>query len=217
MTKNPERKAQTKSNLMEAFWSLYKKHTIDHISIREITELAGYNRSTFYEYFTDVYDLLNQVEQTLIDLLEKEMIKNVSDPESVDTINRMAHFFEENGEFFSVLLGAKGDPAFTVKIKAAIKPRLMQTVRLSVADFDTQLLYEFTIGGMLSALTYWFHEGTPIVASEFAVTIRSILMKGSLAMVREKLIEEWQDGIITLNPLKHPDVSHPLSQENQPE
>jgi AcrR family transcriptional regulator len=172
---------------MEAFWTLYKKYAIENISIKDITELAGYNRSTFYEYFTDVYDLLNQVEYTLIERLEKEMIKNVSDPESTDSVERMARVFEENGEYFSVLLGPKGDPAFAVKIKAAIKPRLMKTVRLSDADFDTLLLYEFTIGGMLSALTYWFNKGTPIPSSDFAVTIRSILMKGSLAMLREKI------------------------------
>jgi AcrR family transcriptional regulator len=44
MTKNPERKAQTKSNLMEAFWTLYKKYAFEKISIKDITELAGYNR-----------------------------------------------------------------------------------------------------------------------------------------------------------------------------
>jgi AcrR family transcriptional regulator len=186
MTKNPERKAQTMSNLTDAFWTLYKKHKIENISVKDITELAGYNRSTFYEYFTDVYDLLNQIEHRLIDLLEKEMIKNVSDPESADTVNRMAQVFEENGEFISMLLGANGDPAFAIKLKAAIKPRLMQTAKLSGADFDTQLLYEFSIGGMLSALTYWYNKGTPVSPGEFAVNIRAILMKGSLAMLREK-------------------------------
>lgn len=190
MIKNPERKAQTKANLMDAFWSLYKKHKIENISVKDITELAGYNRSTFYEYFTDVYDLLNQIEHKLIELLEREMIKNISDPESADTINRMALVFEENGEYLGVLLGAKGDPAFIVKIKAAIKPRLMQAVKLSDAEFETHLLYEFTIGGMLSALTYWYNHGTPISPSEFAVNVRTILMKGSLAMVRERTLHQ---------------------------
>jgi AcrR family transcriptional regulator len=170
---------------MDAFWALYKKHAIENISVRDITELAGYNRSTFYEYFTDVYDLLNQIEQKLIERFVMELIKNVSNPESAETINRMACVFDEYGQYLSVLLGAKGDPAFAVKIKEALKPRLMQTAGLS-DNFDTQLLYEFTIGAMLSALTYWYNKGTPIPPSEFATSIRSILMRGSLAMIREK-------------------------------
>jgi len=56
MNKHPEITAQTRENLMQAFWSLYRQKKIDTISIKEITATAGYHRSTFYEYFVDIYD-----------------------------------------------------------------------------------------------------------------------------------------------------------------
>lgn len=56
----------TKQALQEAFWELYKNKSIEKISVREITERAGYNRGTFYLYYKDVYDILEQSEQLLI-------------------------------------------------------------------------------------------------------------------------------------------------------
>ena len=66
MNKRPELTEQTKRNLRTAFWSLYAQKPLEKISVREITALAGYNRGTFYLYYQDVYDLLNQIEDELL-------------------------------------------------------------------------------------------------------------------------------------------------------
>ena len=52
----------TRQALMDAFWTLYKKKRIEKITVKNITDAAGYNRSTFYQYFLDVYDILAQLE-----------------------------------------------------------------------------------------------------------------------------------------------------------
>lgn len=60
MRKQPEVTEQTKTNLRTAFWELYKEKPIEKITIKEITDAAGYNRGTFYLYYKDVYDLFTQ-------------------------------------------------------------------------------------------------------------------------------------------------------------
>lgn len=45
MNRNEQRTAETKKNLQEAFLKLYEKKDISQITIREITDLAGYNQS----------------------------------------------------------------------------------------------------------------------------------------------------------------------------
>jgi len=49
---------QTKQNIVDAFWELYCEKRIEKITIKDITIKAGYNRSTFYEYFNDSYEVL---------------------------------------------------------------------------------------------------------------------------------------------------------------
>ena len=65
----------TRQNLSDAFWQLYLKKKIEKITVKEICELAGYNRSTFYVYYKDVYDILNEIEDRIITAQEiKEII-----------------------------------------------------------------------------------------------------------------------------------------------
>lgn len=42
---------KTRNNLVNAFWDLYCQKDINKITIKEITDRAGYNRATFYIYF----------------------------------------------------------------------------------------------------------------------------------------------------------------------
>ena len=66
MKNNPEVMTKTKQDLIDAFWALYCQKRIDKITVKEITQKAGYNRSTFYEYFIDIYDVLEQIETAII-------------------------------------------------------------------------------------------------------------------------------------------------------
>ena len=71
MKKQSKVTAQTKKNLINAFWSLYCEKRIEKITVKEITQKAGYNRGTFYEYFTDIYDVLEQIEESLVPSLDE--------------------------------------------------------------------------------------------------------------------------------------------------
>lgn len=49
-----------------------------HQHIQEISNRSGYNRSTSYQYFTDIYELLDAVESNLLldiktELADKEL------------------------------------------------------------------------------------------------------------------------------------------------
>ena len=56
--KQPEITMMTKQIIKDSFWELYKEKKIENITVKDITQKAGFNRSTFYAYFTDVYDIL---------------------------------------------------------------------------------------------------------------------------------------------------------------
>ena len=62
--------------LAESFKELAKKHPIEKITIKEITDLAGVIRPTFYNHFQDKYELLEWIIRT--ELLEpvKPLIQN---------------------------------------------------------------------------------------------------------------------------------------------
>lgn len=52
---------KTKNNIRTAFISLLLKKEFSAITVREILEMAMINRKTFYTYYEDKYDLVEQI------------------------------------------------------------------------------------------------------------------------------------------------------------
>jgi AcrR family transcriptional regulator len=58
----------TKNSIAECFYKLLNERYFDKITIRDIVEECGVTRNTFYYYFEDVYDIID-------DTLNREMKK----------------------------------------------------------------------------------------------------------------------------------------------
>lgn len=162
MKHNPEITAQTRKNLMDAFWDLYSKEGIGKVSVREIVSKAGYNRSTFYEYFTDVYDVLEQIEASVLPDVEKH--QNIMTNLGAHLpLKHLTEVYSRNKKYFVVLLGKDGDPAFQEKIKnvykALLRPHLQS---FGADDFILECTLEYAISAFLGVTTYCFtQEGDP--------------------------------------------------------
>lgn len=55
----------TKTLIRKAFTELLTKKPIQSISIKELCELAGINRGTFYAHYQDIYDLRQKIEDEM--------------------------------------------------------------------------------------------------------------------------------------------------------
>ncbi len=82
MNKKEMKSAETKAKLSQAFITLYQEKPIEKISVREITDAAGYNRAAFYIYYKDIYDLLESIESRLLRYAEKNIPRKALDEES---------------------------------------------------------------------------------------------------------------------------------------
>ena len=61
-TKNNIRYQVNDRAIEEALLALLENKTTEEITIRDICELSGINRSTFYRHYMDIYDLLDHVQ-----------------------------------------------------------------------------------------------------------------------------------------------------------
>ncbi len=179
MKKKPEITSLTREKLIDSFWELYCQKKIEKISIKEITNNAGYYRSTFYEYFSDIYDVLDQLETDLILYLKENIHSSLDTSLNEDIIKRLANMYESKGEYLSVLLGEKGDPIFQKKLKDFLRPMIFETFGLSGNDKYNQFTYEFAISAIISSIKYWYESGKQIHTEEMVVLIRSMLMDGT--------------------------------------
>ena len=178
MKKESENTTQTKENLTQAFWSLYQLKKIEHITVKEITDKAGYHRSTFYEYFVDIYDVLNQLEDVLLEYIKMNVIKYVEAEQWDDFTQKIANIYEVKGNYLSVLLGENGDPQFAKKMKTIMRPVLSNVFGLSENDCHTAYIFEFGMSAIIGTLTYWYNNKKELPSKELAQLIRFMLETG---------------------------------------
>ena len=57
---------KTKKQLRSALTSLLLEKDISRVTVRDVADLADVNRGTFYAHYSDVYDLLHQLEDDLL-------------------------------------------------------------------------------------------------------------------------------------------------------
>ncbi len=168
MKKQPQITERTRARLCAAFWKLYTEKPIEKISVREITELAGCNRGTFYLYYRDVYDLFSQIENELLGKISAVLEESLRTNDTFDLSGQMSvlvELMQTHSHYAVTLLGDRGDPHFTTRLKEIIWP-LINRYFVPTEGYSTQqaaILSEFYLSGLLAAVTCWLKApGMPI-------------------------------------------------------
>ena len=164
MKKQPEVTEKTRQVFVDVFCDLYCKKPIEKISIQEITNKAGYNRSTFYQYFSDIYELLAFVENDVLDYISPK------DNRGEAEISDLVALYDEKGTYLNALLGDFGSNRFVERLKACV-PLEDKNISLSENNQLTPYLYEFHISTVLSLFRLWQRRGKDIPLNELLALI----------------------------------------------
>lgn len=191
MNKQPEVTAQTRKNLIDAFWSLYCEKRIEKITVKEITQKAGYNRGTFYEYFTDVYDVLEQIEESLVPEVHELPPISLPNENMGMPLDMFMTLYEQNSKYYSVLLGDNGDPAFASKLKNSTKPIIMQAFlnKSNIDPVEFDFILEFTLSAMIGIMSYWFKKDKILSAEELVSLMYDLMENGVMKRVTKNSLK----------------------------
>jgi len=190
LNKQSEITERTRQNLIDAFWSLYTQMRIEKITVREVTSLAGYNRGTFYEYFRDVYDVLETIEaQSLPTIAEFPPLVDV-DQLSPEFITSFVERYREKFTYYEVLLGERGDPAFQRRLKDSLKSAVLQALaqKENINRVEMDLLLEYSLSGLIGILIYAF-QNRPDLPKEEVVAMLYGSLRDDMVVKLKRLLD----------------------------
>lgn len=167
MKKKAGQTEMTQRNFQDAFWLLYEKKSIDKITVKDICSLAGYNRSTFYRYYADVYDILHELEKQILDEVDEFVVYLVEQANNFDATQALQSIlgtFARLNKYIIVLLGPHGDTEFIRKIVENLKPiwikYFFRTNQYTAAEVD--FFMEYYISGLISMYQKWFCDNNGV-------------------------------------------------------
>ena len=78
--KEDRRVRRTKKLLSQGLIELMQHKQVKDITVRELADLVDVNRGTFYLYYRDIFDLLEQLEEELFEQLNAVILYHKGEP-----------------------------------------------------------------------------------------------------------------------------------------
>lgn len=176
MNKNQETSNETKNSLIQAFCILYQKKPIEKISIRELTTIAGYNRTTFYHHFCDIYDLLEHIEDTAIKYVKKSIVNGIKgDNPSSEFIKTFLDIHDKWESYLSILLMNQNSVKFIDKLKQEIFYECMEAFNLPKNNIRASYILDFYLSAVISFITKWIKNKDLLSCEEMAELLNDML------------------------------------------
>lgn len=170
MKKYSDKKLNTKNNIKEAFWEIYRKKELSKITVSEVIEKAGYNRSTFYVYYSDVYAILEEIENSVFKVfLQFNPTKNLD-----DITTEITGVYRTEGEYLGVLISEHGDPQFTRKLINYLLPNVRKDLNIDLDDKAFNYVFEYHVSGLMSTMSLWIRNGRDIAPERIIKLVRGI-------------------------------------------
>ena len=106
--KTDRRVRKTKNQLRMGLARLMKEKSIGEITVRELVDEVDINRSTFYLHYSDIPSLLREIEDGMMDEMERAIQKHPIDIRENTTLYFIQDIFQvlaENREIGCALVG----------------------------------------------------------------------------------------------------------------
>ena len=184
MRKHPETTKATRAALIEAFCLIAGSRPVDKITVQEIAKKAGYNRCTFYQYFKDVYELLEYIEDIVISQVRENFEKNIVRENFIRTFfDAFTRIQQEQAAYFTILLSPVHYSHFTEKLIAVVQPVFMERFCLSVENPADEYLCCIYFSTVLTAISHWIRSGRTIPLENLSRLLGNVLTRGVLTEI----------------------------------
>lgn len=151
----------TKKAIYYTFIDLLSTKPFDKITIRDIVEACGINRNTFYYYYSDIYDLLEEIFTNKIN----EMIEAHKSGKSwVTSFIKIANEAYEHKKMIYNICSSRSYEYLENYMYRACNQVVVEVVRniaedMNVPDADIEFIASFYEYGFVGVLSEWFKTG----------------------------------------------------------
>lgn len=182
MAKETDRRVRkTREQLRRGLAELLCEKSIREITVKELVERVDINRSTFYLHYSDIYDMMEKIENGLVEDIEKLIEAHPVSPfneKSFPFIEDIFVILSENRAICAALLGPHGDISFLHRIEGIISEHCLNVLKVTFPDQlkDLKYSYSFCLSGCIGLTKTWLngqYEETPRHMAE--ITFRLIM------------------------------------------
>ncbi len=185
MDKKAMMSEETRRALKNSFLELYAQNGISGVTVGAITKKAGYNRCTFYNYYTDVQEMLEEIENSVLsEISQRVSAQDLQITNIGEATQHFLSFFESYGNTIYVLLSKSADSGFRNRFKKSAFAIYHKAFagKLDGEQIDYLITYVSSAG--LGLIEHWYETGKKHSTDEFLRTVQSLISTGIMGYMQ---------------------------------
>lgn len=186
-----KRRRKTRKAIKTSLIKLMSEKELSDISITEIAEEADINRKTFYAHYRDLYGILDEIENDLIEkvfhiLNNADILKSMYNPYPL--LRELTGEINKDFEFYKLLVQSKEYNSLLDKIKGIFKERFLELTKGTLKT-DKELLsfmIDFITSGITSVYKEWFRSERSISLEQLSKSLSLLIGSGLNSVIESR-------------------------------
>ena len=163
--------ARTRRSLQDALLELARERSLDDITVADIADRAGVNRSSFYQHYSDKDVLLADALDEAVEDVSAPLLE-ITGPVSAPPEQLFAYLqhIEQNGDLYRRVLGDHGSTVVTARVRDRIERLVGEAIgKAAVPGFEgvpIEVVAAGIAGSALGVVRAWLErDPVPTVAT----------------------------------------------------
>lgn len=174
---------RTKKSIREAFTHLAAEKELSAITVTELADCAAINRKTFYNYYSDIYQIADELEAEMLSAIESildgiDMLRALRNPYPL--FSRLTDAISENFDLYTRVFKRNGSTELTAKISASLCSRFREAFSAySKAEPGIlDLTIDYSLAGIMEVYRKWLRSDRSIPLETISDRISKLAFAG---------------------------------------
>lgn len=179
MNKQPEITDATRQRILDAFWRLFKDMPPEKITAGKLSQAAGIHRSSFYRYFSDVYEVFEVFQAELLArlVLDTKAILDTTDFSLPIYTEKTAEVLLTHADKIYRLLNYP-DCNFKNQLTKNISDNLKSVLSAASHNDHMEYVVSFVTSCMFANFNFWYNHQDTYTLQEVNAMGHHILLNG---------------------------------------
>lgn len=178
---------RTKKALRECLFRLLEQKSADEITVKELTEAADINRSTFYFYYNDINDMIMRIQDEIYAVFERDVITPaacfVTEEDFISYLTRFLLFCKDHEKICQFVVGNDPNNNLADRIRASLMEHVPDSSKIYADGDPRRYLTGFTVAGCWRTILNWMEDGMQVPPDEMAAFMTNVYFFGGRAMM----------------------------------
>ncbi|MGM9858913.1 MAG: TetR/AcrR family transcriptional regulator [Bacilli bacterium] len=150
--------------IIDAFIEMCKKEKTNDITVSSLCDKANINRTTFYNHYKDIWEIIETIETDIINKIDKVLndfsyFEFIKDP--FPTLSKLNNIINEKPEYYKKLFHLSDSHFFIDKLKDIFHTKILQSPNIPkefTSSVQGQIIISMFIGSLGNVYSDWFSQ-----------------------------------------------------------